>query len=256
MLRSNEEKQQELNINLEKLNQELDDYSFNNHELSNEEKQEIITLYKIWKESLNNKIFIDNESGTHIRVKEGKIITIGNKNNGLNESLEKELFSGVNEKSTLYFANCDNVTIVISTKVAHITLDSCKNVNIKIIGGSVSGIDSIRCINVSHVFDNGDIYFIDISKSENCKFYFTEKVALSTIISTMYAYSMQFSMLSEGKVKNTFEENKNYFDISRQFIFQKSGDDILIKDVSYKIKQCRFSQVLPVFAKQLRTYFE
>lgn len=247
MIRTKLEKQLELNVGLDKLNKELDEYSFNNHELSNEQKDEILSLYKLWKESLNNKIFIENESNSHIRVRDGKIVSV--------DKSEKDIYVGVDEKSTLFFSNCNNTTIIIATKVAHITFEGCNNINIKIIGGSVTGIDSIRCTHISFVFDKGDIYYIDISNSTNCKFFLSETIALSTIISTMYAYDMQFSIVANGKVKSTSNTNKNYFDISKQFIFQNDNDNnITLIDVSGRIRECCVADVLPVFAKQLRNF--
>jgi hypothetical protein len=168
-------KNKELYNDIIKLQEELDDLS-----ITDEQKDNIINLFKNWKTSFNRKIFIESLNKSNIRVCDR--VKVNNIPYG----------SSVNIKSTLHFIDCNNVTINILSKVNHITLENCNNINIKTNHGSISGMDCINCSNISHVIKSGNIYYIDISNSTHCNYYISEQVALNTIISTMESMNLLF----------------------------------------------------------------
>lgn len=209
------------------LDEELDNYEFNNgsNSLTEQDRIYIKNLYFMMKSAFQNKIFIENYYDCNLRIKDN-IISVFSKNNN------KDINNNVSHKSTLFFSNFKNVTIVINTKVAHITLEKCRDVNIKIIGGSITGLDFIRCVNLSCVFDKGFVYFVDISNSEECNMYFSFPIALSTMITTMFSYKINFYILSPAnKVHKTFKKNTSYFDIYKKYVFENNYPDTIIKEI-------------------------
>lgn len=201
---SNLEKKKLLNSEISKLEDEIDELLLDN-------KEKIIEQYRLYKECYNNKIFIDNLENKNIRIKDNIYVL-----NKINEVL----YEGVTNKSTIYFGNCNDITVVISAKVNHITLERCQNVNIKIIGGSVSGIDNIHCENISYIFDDNDIYFIDISNCINCNMYIPEAIATNTLIITLYSIGVNFFILNNQNIKKVFRKNNNYLDTMGKYCFK------------------------------------
>jgi len=202
---------------LGKLDQELDDYCWNVRELSTDERNDIKELYKMWKTCLNKKLIIDNIQNSNIRISD-KILNGG-----------KVLWEDVKRHHSLHFLNCENVTIVISEKVNHITLERCKNVNIRSTGGSVSGIDIIKCNNVTHIFESGKIYFMDISNTTQCSFILSEEIAKDIMITTTSSFNLNFKTIcsQSGVVKNRYKTNMNIFQSFAIYSFHTDDDDIL-----------------------------
>jgi len=191
----------ELEKELGKLDQDLDDYCWNVRELSPQERDDIKELYRLWKTCLNKKLIIDNIQDSNIRIS-NKIL-----NNG------DVLWDDVKKHHSLHFINCQNVTIVISEKVNHITIERCSNVNIRSTGGSISGIDIIKCSNVTHIFESGNISFMDISNTTECLFILSEKIARDIMITTTCSFNLHFKTICNysGVVKNTYRTNMNVF---------------------------------------------
>lgn len=158
------QKAQATQKDIEKLKQEIDDYTWD-FDLSQEQETNILQMYQAWKSAFDKKIFLSDLVGSNHGRRINVIITDRIKIDGLDFGIN------INQSSTLYFHNCKNVIIQIKTKVNHITLEECSDITLKINNGSISGLDSIRCQNVLHVFSNNQIYYIDISNSNHCSFY-------------------------------------------------------------------------------------
>lgn len=201
---------------LKKLDSEINDYCLNVHNLSENEKKDIKELYKIWKSCLNKKIMIDNISNTNIRI-----------SNIINFSDGTIIWDDVKKHHSLHFVNCSNTTIIITAKVNHITFENCANINIRSSGGSISGIDIIRCNNITSIFDLGSIYFVDISNTTGCSFILSEKIAKDTIITTCSSYNIQFKTICDntGITKNIYKTNMNIFQNNAIYTFHlKDGN--------------------------------
>lgn len=220
-------------IDLTALEADLDKYSFNIRCLSDHEIKSIKNLYTMLKTCLNNKIFIENLNGHNIRI--NNIITVSG----------DTLPNKVTNKSTIHFINCQNLTVQLGVKVGHLTIERCENLNIKIVGGSITGYDCISCRNITHVFDKGNINYIDISSSLNCNYYLSEQIAISTIIQTMNSMHLKFVTLDDHRITNTFDRNKSFFDILKTYKFIINNDQIEIVDIS---KTSQFNlNIQPVF---------
>lgn len=191
----------ELNSELQKLDNELNEYCWNVNELTISDRQDIKELYRLWKSCLNKKIIIQNIKKGNIRVSD-KITVDGN-----------IIWNDIRKHHTLHFINCTKSTIVISEKVNHITLERCSNVNIRSTGGSISGIDTLKCNNVTHIFETGNIYFIDISNSTECEFMLSETIAKDVLITTQGSYNINFRILcrNSGVIKNKYKTSMNIF---------------------------------------------
>lgn len=225
---------QTLEDDLANLNRELNEYSFNTQYLSDEQKKEITDFFVLLKKTMNNKIFIENIEKQNIKVNNNDIIINGN------------IFaSNITKKNTLHFINCRNLIINIYIQVTHITLEKCENINIRTTGGSISGLDCISCNNVSHIFDNGHVYFIDISKSTCCRYYLSKPIALNTIIQTMESMDLKFFAIENHIVTNIFHKNNSFFDIFKKYIFKENNGLVQICDVSNEAKINNY--ILPVF---------
>lgn len=204
----------ELKEELEKLDQDLDNYCWNVRELTTDEKNDIKELYTLWKSCLNKKIVIDDLHNENIRVSN----RITSRNN--------IIWDDIKQHHSLYFTGCSDSTIIITTKVNHITLEDCKNINIRTTGGSISGIDVINCSNVTHIFESGSIYFMDISNTTECTFILSEKIAMDIMISTTNSYNLHFKTICDntGVTKNTYKTNMNIFQSYAIYSFHMNED--------------------------------
>jgi hypothetical protein len=198
---------------LRMLNEEIENYSFDVRELSENEKEEIKNLYVSMRKISQNRNIIENVKNTNIRI--NKMVLI----NGT----EHDNYD-INDKSGLHFANCHNTTVIITNKVCHITSENCNNFTIKIIGGSISGMDIINCENVNTIIENSSINFLDISKSHGCILYISEKNALNTTILSYESQNIQIIMTDEGFIKNKYTLPMSYFEICRIYTFELVED--------------------------------
>ena len=221
------ERDEKLQESLYNLDKEMDNYSFDYFDIAPEQRHEIRNLYSYFKSLQNNKLFIENLTSGNIRV--NKMVNY----NG------KTLLQDVDHKSTLYFINCKEVTIFIYSKVANITLENCEKVNLKIIGGSIYGIHIINCKNISNVFNDNNIFFIDIDKCIDCKYYISENIAAKTLIQTTKSLNLSFNILNNrGIVVNEYKQNNSYFDlILKRFRFDKINNNFLMNDISNEFYQ-------------------
>ena len=142
--------------------------------------EEIKELYTMFWKTLNNKIFIENIDNSNIRINE-RILINGKK---YKENI-------IDKKTTLHFINCKNVNIIINKKVCHITIEECENLNIKTRGGSITGLDDIRCNHINHILENSSVFFLDVSNSQDCIFYISENNALNTMISSYGSFDIK-----------------------------------------------------------------
>lgn len=220
---------QEFKENLSNLERELDIYSFDIRFLTETEKQEQKNLYTILWKTLNNKIFIENIVYSNIFVNNNILI------NG------KQFNNSVNERTTLHFINCKNVTIIIYIKICHITIEKCENFNIKIREGLITGLDNIRCNHINHVLENSSVYFLDISNSQDCIFYISENNALNTLISSYGSTDIKIitTNSNEGKIQNKYHLIMSFFDIYRIYSFEKETDVIKLYYVTPNYKNKR-----------------
>lgn len=204
-----------LNEKLENLTNELNTYSFDVKHLTESEKQEIKELYTILWKTYNNKIFIENIENSNIRVDKTIVINGAQYNN-----------KNVTQESTLHFINCKNVTVIIKNKVCHITIEGCENFNIKTNGGSITGLDDIRCNHVSHVLENSSVYFLDVSNSQDCVYYISENNALNTLISSYGSPDIKIITTNpnDGKIKNKYHPTISFFEIYRIYSFEREND--------------------------------
>lgn len=207
----------ELQSQLVILDNELTNYSFDIKDIAEEEKEQIKELYTlIWK-SYNNKIFIENIKNSNIRIN-GKILVNGEEYGNYK----------ITNKTTLHFINCKNTTVIINAKVCHITNERCENFSIKIIGGSVTGMDDIHCKHMNHILENSSVYFLDISQSQNCIFYISERNALDTTISSFDSPDITITMTNpnDGIIKNKYKPSISFFEIYRRYSFEIENDQI------------------------------
>ena len=207
----------ELETDVDNLNNELDNYCLNVRQLTEDEKCEIKELYKIWKSCLNKKIVIETIQHTNIRVSDK-----------INFSDGTIIWDDIQRHHSLHFVDCSNATIVISAKVNHITFERCKNVNVRITGGSISGIDIIHCTNVTHIFESCLVYFVDISNTTECSFILSERIAKDIMITTASSFNLQFKTISDdtGIRKNIYRTNMNVFQNYAVYSFHVNNDDL------------------------------
>ena len=210
-------------LNNNDLDNDLEQYSWNVRHLDRAERDKIKTLYTSWKSALNNKIFIENVKDANIRINDYILI------NGVKFS-DKQ----ITNKAVLHFINCEKVTIIINSKVAHITLEKCIYVNIKTTGGSISGVDDIHCSHISHVLEKSGVYFVDVSTSQDCNYYIPEHLATDTIISAYSAFNIHFTMLQEnGRIIKKMSPANSFFNIYKLYCFiNRNGTLELIENTS------------------------
>lgn len=190
--------------NNNKLEEELNDIL----SLSNQDKNTIVTMYNIWSSCLNKKIFIENVISRNIIIKDK--IKIGTYLDNHN----------ITQKSTLHFINCKNLSITIDRKVNHITIEKCKNINIKIIAGSISGIDTIKCENMNIIIKNKYVYYLDIGTSQECKINMEDELAINTVISSLNCFNIHFIL---ANTKKMFTTNTSLLGSFNFFIFNKNN---------------------------------
>jgi len=221
----NAEKRKLMEIELEKLDLELDEYLLNK-----QEKEDIKHLYRVWKSCIDNKILIENRNKVNIRIND--LIYIDG------QSLDYE----IDRKSTLHFINCHNITIIINHKVNHVTLEKCNNIIIKTAGGSVSGIDTINCKHIHHIFEQNQVYFLDISKSEDCVISIAEHIALNTTILSAYSFNLNINTTCSSTriILSKFRTNLSYFDTHKIYSFEKNNDNMTMLYFSPNTKQCGY----------------
>lgn len=214
---NDETRSSDLETELNNLDNELNNYCWNVRKLSEEEKRDIKELYKIWKSCLNKKIMIDSIESTNVRVSDK-----------INFSDGTVIWDDVKRHHSLHFINCSNATIVITAKVNHITLERCTNVNVRVTGGSISGIDIIKCSNITSIFDFSSVYFVDVSISTGCSFILSEAIAKDIMITTASSYNIQFRTVSDstGITKNTYRTNMNVFQSYAIYSFHMNDDNL------------------------------
>jgi hypothetical protein len=211
-------KSKELEDDLSKLNCDIEDYCWNVRELSNDEKKDIRDLYTLWKTCLNKKIVIENVSKSNIRVTHDNLTCNG-----------KMIWSDIKSHHSLYFVNCSDITIIVTPKVNHITLDRCNNINFKCVGGSISGIDIIKCSNITSVFNSKSVYFLDISNTTQCLFILSETAAKNIMMQTTNSYDLNFKTISDvsGLTKNIYKTNMNVFQDTSIYSFHSNDNNDL-----------------------------
>ena len=207
----------DLENELNNLNTDLNNYCWNVRELSDAEKNDIKELYKLWKSCLNKKIVIDGVNSTNIRVSDK-----------INFSDGTVIWDDVKCHHSLHFANCSNVTIIITAKVNHITFERCTNINVRSTGGSISGIDIIKCNDITTIFESSSVYFVDISNSTGCSFILSEKIAKDIMITTTSSYNIQFKTVCDisGITKSTYKTNMNVFQNYAIYSFHMNNDGL------------------------------
>ena len=208
-------KHDDLTSQLKKLDTELDAYSFDVTELSKECKDDIRDLYKALHKIYTNKIFIDDIKNSNIRIT-NKIFINGK---------ESENYC-VDDKTTLYFANCKHTNVVINSKVCHIVIEKCEYLNIMIRGGSITGIDDINSKHILHIFENSSVYFVDVGNSEDCTYYISEDKALNTTISSYGSHGIKIITTDpiSGITINKFMPIVSFFEIYRLYQFEKNNN--------------------------------
>ncbi len=216
------DRSKELTQKITELNDELEEYSWNVRELSENEKEDIRNLYILWKTALNKKIVIDNVHNSNVRISNNVICD------------KKVLWEDVKPHHSFHFVDCSDITIVINPKVNHITLERCSNVNFRSTGGSISGIDIIRSTNVTSVFSSKSVKFIDISNATQCTFILSETIAKDIMITTTNSFNLNFRVISDasGVTKNTYKTNMNIFQDSTIYSFHSNDNDTLFLHVS------------------------
>ena len=209
----------DLKNDLKNLDDELDDYSFNHEDVSEEDREKIKNFYTQWKKCINNKLIIEDVKKKNIRIDNNVLI-----NNEIK-------YDSINRKNTLHFINCKNITIYIKTKVNHITLEHCKNVNIKTIGGSVSGLDNINCQNISHVFEKSMIYYINSSNSQHCWYTLSDYIADNILMVTSECFSINIRITNNntGVVTGFYKTNMSIFNKPRIYCIVKEDNKLLLK---------------------------
>lgn len=208
----------EYNKSIKKLDEELNKYSFDVKELSDTDKTEIKNLYTMLWKIYSNKVFIENIEKANIRITEK--ILINNKESYTNHVISNH--------TTLYFVNCKNITINITQKVCHITLENCESVNIKTRGGAITGLDAINCKNVNHVLEKSNVYLLEISNCIGCIYYISEDNALNTLISSYGSPDIKIITTCpiSGNIKNKFNPAISFFEIYRLYSFEKNNEII------------------------------
>jgi len=224
-----------LKKNLDSLDEELNNYSFNVKDLSDTDKTEIKALYTMLWKIYSNKIFIENIERTNIRVTEKILVNNKELNN-----------HSVTDRTTLYFVNCKNITINITQKVCHITLENCESVNIKTRGGAITGLDAINCKNINHVLENSNVYLLEVSNCVGCIYYISEDNALNTIISSYGSPDIKIitTCPTSGNIKNKFSPVISFFDLYRLYSFEKKNELVqlyYVTPASYKKIQVSYT---------------
>lgn len=208
---------QDLEKEIEQLNEELEEYCWNIRELQEGEKQDIRNLYRLWKTSINKKIVISDLHKTNVRVSSDIL------------SNKEVLWHSIKQDHSLHFLNCSDITIIVNPKVNHITIERCKNVNIRVVNGSISGIDFIKCDNVTSVFNSKNVNFMDISDCTQCLFILSERVAKDIVITVTSAFNINFRIVCSltGITRNNYRTNMNVFQNSTMYSFKPDDKDEL-----------------------------
>jgi len=232
----------EIMENLKILDREIDEYEIiNDKTISGEERQQIKNYYETLKKIHNNKIYIEKKTNLDIRIRNTKIIVLQNM---------EVLHYGVDSKSTLYFENCSNMTIVVDDKAGHITLNRCCDVNIRTIGGSISGIDIFGCSKINAIFEKGSVYNIEIGDSEKIKIVLSVLISPKTQILTIRTYVIDCIISDCGINIKEYKLNRGYFDIYKKYIFSNVNPSE-IEDITHKINDNTRLSTLPVFLNSI-----
>jgi hypothetical protein len=122
-------------------------------------------IIESWQKCYDNHIFIENTHGLEFNI--DNIINIKN------ESIIKR---------TLYFDKCSDLNIIINKKINNVILNKCKNINIKISSGLISGLSIFNCEFIDIQIVRINIIHNEISKSENCSIHYNldEMIQLHT----------------------------------------------------------------------------
>jgi hypothetical protein len=218
---------QKENAQMEDINSlkiEINDVMFNHGNITNDDMEKVLELFKTWKKAHNNKTIIENINGSQ---RNGRV-SIKIKNRVLIDTIDFR--SEVTTRTTLHFINCNDVNIAISSKINHLVLENCMNMLVKTTGGFISGLDSIRCTNVIHVFDEGNINYIDINKSHDCKYFFQQDVVPNTIIQTIESMDILLVILKDMEIKERFKVCTSFLDTFKRYKFEKMDNKIKLID--------------------------
>jgi hypothetical protein len=213
-----------MNLKLAELDRDMDKYSFDIEELSAETREHIKHLYTILYKIYNNKIFIENISNANIRITDKIMIN--------NKLLDTD---AVNDKTTLFFVNCNNNTIQLNTKTCHVTFDNCSNINFKTRHDIITGLDIMRSKHIYYTIENACLYFVALSKCEDCTFWIDEQNALDTMITSYDTFGIKINLICpiDHSVKLKYEQILSFFDIYRIYSFNKQNDKIELINKSY-----------------------
>ena len=132
-----------------------------------------------------------------------------------------QLFN-VSSKTTLYIANCNNVTIYVSHKLNHIVIENCNNVKIKIKGGLISGIDILRSQHIFCDVGKTKIFNAYYYISKFCTMRLHETVS-DVLINTQNSENIIFELVAYNTFKK-YITNQSLFSELTYFTFLSNDE--------------------------------
>ena len=180
------------------------------HEDIDDFPQEILlNVFQSWKKCKDNHVYIDNIS--HATMDIGLTLEITDKNKIKNNSIIGDGDINNINKHTIYIDNCKNVTIKLLNKFNHVMCINCKNINITINEGLISGIDILNSDNITCTIDHNKIYNLSCGSSDTCFIKFNEIIAIGTIMSIANSYNIGFQ-INNNCLTKTYLSQMSYFD--------------------------------------------
>lgn len=206
-----------INDQLEKLDLELDEYSFNNSEIDDSVKQEIKNLYSVLWKINQKKIIIGNLDNKNIyltnnkkSLQEKKVVVQSEKN---------IIYSNIKNKNSIYLEKCNKCKIFIDSTISHLRLVNCHNNRLIINKNVITGVDIINSTEISlNVLK--DINFIDFSNAKNC--IYNQKEENLPLVLSLYG-SLNFKLFINDKL---YKHHNNLFEIYNLYLLDKINNDI------------------------------
>lgn len=163
-------------------------------------------IFYQWTKCKNNHIYLENKSNTQVFFPIYNIEDIN--------------------KKTLYIDNCNNIDLYVNTKINHIILIHCSNINLYLSDGLISGLDILHSKNINSYITNKKINFSEISNCDDCNYYFNfaennDNVGVDDnfYINTNYCYNIRFNINEHIDIMT----NQSLFDTIKYFVLNKNN---------------------------------
>ena len=193
---------------------ELEDFDY--LDIDDDTKAILTNVFNSWLRCKNKHLFIENVNDSTIKI--GRVLEINGR------KYEKE---NIPKNATIFISNCNNNNIKITDKFNHLIILKCKDTNVYISHGLISGIDIIRSNNITCDVKFSNIYYLACCYSDTFTLHIDENIANNMMLATSNSYKVIFK-LNKGFETKEYVTNMSLFSELTYYSINKNRSNVMI----------------------------